>query len=104
MRMESTAELILQGHFSKLRDAINKQADAENQEGEVATMLKQVFHYLDVRERKGLLDPEGTKLFQQLAELLDKVNEGHTLDVPGKLPMQKAKGKKNVDSHKKTGT
>lgn len=102
--MDSTAELILQGHFSKLRDAINQQADAERQEGEVLNVLKQAFNYFDAKERDGMLDAEGQKLHQQLAELLDKINHNEEVEIPGKLPMQKAKPRKNTDSQRKTGT
>lgn len=102
--MDSTAELILQGHFSKLRDAINQQAEAEKPEGEVLTLLKQAFNYFDMRERNGTLDPEGQKLHQQLAELLDKIHDNEAMDIPGKLPMQKAKPRKDSNNQRKTGT
>ncbi|UII31318.1 hypothetical protein LVD17_23790 [Fulvivirga ulvae] len=102
--MDSTAELILQGHFSKLRDAINQQVEAEKQEGEVLTLLKQAFNYFDAMERKGTLDAEGQKLHRQLAELLDKISSNAHMDIPGKLPMQKAKPKKKPDGQRKTGS
>ncbi|MBL6445585.1 hypothetical protein JMN32_04650 [Fulvivirga sp. 29W222] len=102
--MDSTAELILQGYFSKLRDAINKQADAEQGEGEVLTLLKNIFNYFDTRERSGALGSEGQKLHQQLAELLDKINNSEEIDIPGKLPMQKANSKKNSEVQRKTGS
>ncbi|GAA0893737.1 hypothetical protein GCM10009122_34160 [Fulvivirga kasyanovii] len=102
--MDSTAELILQGHFSKLRDAINQQAEAEKHEGEVLTLLKQTFNYFDDRERNGALDTEGHKLHQQLAELLDKIHDNEAMDIPGKLPMQKAKPGRKAGEQRKTGS
>lgn len=103
--METTAELILKGHFSKLRDQINQEAIKEGQDGEgrLEEMLDQVFRYLRKQQVEGILDAEGLQLYHQLEELLAEVKNRHKMNVPDKLPMQKAKGRKREDQQK-TGT
>ncbi|ELR73910.1 hypothetical protein C900_00074 [Fulvivirga imtechensis AK7] len=103
--METTAELILKGHFSKLREQINKEVirDADN-EGRLEEMLNQVFKYLRRQQIDGILDAEGLELYHQLSELLNEVKDANQMDVPGKLPMQKAGGRSKTGGRQKTGT
>lgn len=101
--MKTFTELILEGHFSKLREEINEKytADRHQSKTELTEGLSQAFHYLQKLDRKELLDPEGIKVYAHLAELLDRVKK---TEMPGKMPMAKARRQATKNDHRKTGT
>lgn len=103
--METAAELILRGHFSKLKDEANRQGASayEGFESEIREVMGRMFRYLRNQQADGRLDEEGLEIYQQLEQLLNGIRESDKMDVPGKLPMQKAGAVRKKGSRRKTG-
>lgn len=104
--METTAELILKGHFSQLKDKVNKEAipKEDGMKEKAVTLLNQTFYYLKKQQAVNRLDAEGLELYQQMEKLLVDINKKSDVSVPDKLPMRKAKGRQSKENQRKTGT
>lgn len=103
--METTAELILKGHFSQLKDKVNKNA-IPNEDGmkeKAVTLLNQTFYYLRKQQAINRLDAEGLELYQQMEKLLIDMGNKSDVSVPDKLPMRKAQGRQRKEDQRKTG-
>ena len=104
MKKQTMSDLMLRAHFNVLRDELNRSLRVDDQEGsEVESVLKDTFHYLKSKSQAAALDDRGVRLFERVAQVLDTLGD-KKIDLPGKLPMQKAKGTMPAARQKKTGS
>ncbi|MEX2335729.1 MAG: hypothetical protein WD555_00485 [Fulvivirga sp.] len=93
--MGSVGELILEGHFSRLRDNVNKMTKMTNVDApereEFTEVVHQTLQYLKKLKQKDLLDSEGINFINKLSDLLDRQVRHNS--VPDKMPMEKARRK-----------
>lgn len=106
MKSTSMSDLMLKAHFTELKEELNRSLkyDANTSDNEVEKVLKDTFNYLKSKSINSSLDDRGQAIYNEVARVLDDMKNAK-IKLPGKLPMQKAKGYGTGDvTQRKTGS
>ncbi len=106
MKSSSMSDLMLKAHFNELKEELNKSLkyDASSSDNEIEKVLKDTFNYFKSKSIDSSLDDRGQKIYNEVARVLDDMKKAK-MELPGKLPMQKAKGSGTTNlSQRKTGS
>ncbi|QSE96574.1 hypothetical protein [Fulvivirga lutea] len=75
--MKSMSDLMLQTHFNKLKEELDKSLKEKQGEPEnpIHVTLKKVFNYLKAKSISSQLDSDGQELLENVAKQLDELKK-----------------------------